>query len=696
MFACIRGGLLPCYWALLPMANAASTPGALAGLWSLLEDADVPVLRQTWPGEAALPLVAALERTAPEAARRLRQSQAFLAGLLRVPVVAVAGLINAGKSSLVASFLSPAGRARVLRGVTRQAGTHRFCLWAPQAWENDTAFRAGLEQLLREVFAQPVEALAADPSEAHDQQRARRLLQRPLLAFDAALDRHGLALLDCPDIQRREAEDDPGRGLRRQALQGAGRICSAVLVVLPRSQLEIEPVEEVLASLPNAMRVLAVNFAGREDAAAILAEARLAVADPTARFHVAYDFNHHGYEERTPAWDPNRTVPVEALDERGLPCFFEPAERAEDNRPEAVAPERSLLALGSRFTPEMLLQQRQRELLREFVDGVREGIQTLSRQAAERQQQTRTAARALRGELFPLLETEGGLRIKLDTELVGELAESLIRTAPWDVRPFLWTSQRARGLVRSLGRGLSGAGSLMKHLSRPVRESVERVGPQIQDGLVGEEAVADRLRLWSAACGAHRERDFWRPAARTLLQRFRDQERSRLTQEEWDEMTTGLWRALPKWKARVAVAGTLVATLAAVGLLAFDGGASLLTIAGIKALGGATLTVTTKELLGAIGFGVLAQGEASRRLQRRMETLLSRQQLANLLALGFDVVGLPRALLAEVEDDRLPAATVAVETDAEAFAPTVLGLAGFAVQAEAVRRIERELNRLLR
>lgn len=678
------------------MADDAAMTGALAAVWDAMGDPERAVLRQTWPGPLALPLLPALDRVQPEQSRRLRQSHQFLAGLLRVPIVAVAGLINAGKSSLVASFLSAEGRARVLRGVARQAGTHRFCLWAPAAWSADAGFAGAIEGLLAEVFAEPVERLSLEVEEAHEQQRRRRLLQRPLLAFDPALEEHGLVLLDCPDIQRIEEADETGAGLRRRALQGAGRICSAVIVVLPRNQLEIEPVEEVLRSLPDAQRILAVNFAGRETAAEILAEARLVLADPAARFQVAYDFNHHGYEDYTPVWDPNRRLATDRLETEGVPCFFEIHPEPGRNQPGVVEGERSLLALARQLTPDRLLQQRQRELLREFVRDAHEGLELLTRTTAQIEERTVTAARLLRAELVPLLDTEGGLRLKLDTELVGELAESLIRTAPWDVRPFLWTSQRARHLMRGLRKGLAGAGALLQGLSRQVRAGVERLGPQMQEGRVGETVVADRLRLWSSACGAHRDREFWLPSARTLLHRFRDQERSRLTPAEWDELTAGLWSALPKWKARAAVAGTLVATLAAVALLAIDGGASLLTLTGVKAFGGATLTVTTKELLGAIGFGVLVQGEAARRLQRRLETLLARQQLANLLAIGADVVGLPRVLLAGNGPDSLPEPTVPAEPDPGAFALSVLGLARFELDTASVRYLDRHLNRLLR
>jgi len=229
-----------------------------------LRDPALPVLRQSWPDAASLPGLPALERFAPAEAEQLRQGHVFLAGLLQAPIVAVAGLINAGKSSLVAAFLSPEGRARVLRGVARRAGTHRFCLWTPAAWERDDAFRDALTRLLAEIFPEPPEPLDAAPEAAREQQRSRAHLRRPLLAFDPALDAHGLCLLDCPDIQRRDTDDAAGRQSRLEALRAAGRICSGVLMVMPRNQLEIVQVADVLEALPSALRIAAVNFVGNE------------------------------------------------------------------------------------------------------------------------------------------------------------------------------------------------------------------------------------------------------------------------------------------------------------------------------------------------------------------------------------------------------------------------------------------------
>ena len=669
-------------------------PDPLATLWDRLRDPALPVIRQTWPAGASLPGLPALERFAPGEAERLRQGHAFLAGLLQAPIVAVAGLINAGKSSLVAAFLSPPGRARVLRGVARRAGTHRFCLWTPAAWSRDAAFRRALERLLTEVFPEPPERLAAEPEAARAQQQSREHLRRPLLAFDPALDAHGLCLLDCPDIQRREADTAAGHQSRLEALRAAGRVCSGVLMVMPRNQLEIVQVAEVLDALPGAFRVAAVNFAGDEPPESILAETRAALGDADLPVYVAYDFTHRGYAGRTPPWDPNLALADAPAPPAALPCFFEARPDPAENVPERVGEERSLLRLAQKFPPDRLLQERQRELLREFATTTRRGLRRLRVATAGETARTHAAVRALHTELAPLLAADGQPRIKLDPALVGDLAESLVRTAPWDVRPFLWASHRTRRMIRSLRKGWDGVGALAGRLRRQIGADLERLRPQVEGGWMDEATVADRLRLWSAACGAHRPREFWQPLAAELLRQFRDQERTDLTPAEWDEFTAALWRDLPKWKTRAAVAGTLAAALAAVALVAFDGGASLVTLVGFKSFGVGTLTVTAKELLGALGFGVIAQGEASRRLQRQLGDRLARQQLANFLALAFDLTGLPRACLNEGAPLPLPEPTLPSCPRSDAFGPAVLNLSLPEFLSASARALEQACARL--
>ncbi|MCA9133842.1 MAG: hypothetical protein KDA45_11835, partial [Planctomycetales bacterium] len=154
--------------------------------------------------------------------------------LSRCPILAITGLLNAGKSSLLATYLSPQNQARVLRGLDNRAGTHRFVLWLPQVWAEQPELLMVLVDFLTALFGHAPEQLAEDPQLAAMQynghiepqallptaatekpatepvvaepvvaERAGGVdpLSVPLLAYDTALDELRMGLIDCPDIQ---------------------------------------------------------------------------------------------------------------------------------------------------------------------------------------------------------------------------------------------------------------------------------------------------------------------------------------------------------------------------------------------------------------------------------------------------------------------------------------------------------------
>ena len=84
--------------------------------------------------------------------------------LIDRPTVAVAGMLNSGKTSLVANFLSEHGRTRTLRGSNNDQGTHRFVLWLPEAWRADDELWGLLMSRIGDVVGQAPEMLADDPA----------------------------------------------------------------------------------------------------------------------------------------------------------------------------------------------------------------------------------------------------------------------------------------------------------------------------------------------------------------------------------------------------------------------------------------------------------------------------------------------------------------------------------------------------
>ena len=131
---------------------------------------------------------------------------AYQIAIVRRKVPQPSGSLNAdrggsdaqrGKTSLVATFLSESGQARTLRGTNNSQGTHRFVLWLPAAWEQDSELWALLMERIGDTLGEKPEILSTDPVKAHQQYNNQdgneALLAIPLIATDPALNQG-----DCP------------------------------------------------------------------------------------------------------------------------------------------------------------------------------------------------------------------------------------------------------------------------------------------------------------------------------------------------------------------------------------------------------------------------------------------------------------------------------------------------------------------
>ncbi len=182
--------------------------------------------------------------------------------LSKHPILAVTGQLNSGKSSVVASFLSPEGKERVPRGSSSATGTHRFVYWVPQSWLDDGNYKSLLLDLIATAHPDGVEFLDSDPEKAAEQYRSGRdnlnTLSIPLIAGDTQLDTLGAGLLDCPDIQTHDISDSE-KGLtesdnpRLDFLTAASRVCSAFLVVWSRAAIRDRLIEIMLNALRKRM-----------------------------------------------------------------------------------------------------------------------------------------------------------------------------------------------------------------------------------------------------------------------------------------------------------------------------------------------------------------------------------------------------------------------------------------------------------
>lgn len=628
------------------MTAASPSTSALEKFWT--QFGELPLIDQRWPSAMQQTGLEAFSAMAPEEARRLRERYAFVHGFLIVPIVAVAGLINSGKSSLVSAFLSAESRLRVLRGLTSRHGTQRFTLWAPRSWQEDAAFRARLDEMLTRVFRHAPEPLSELPETAHTQQRAQESLSVPLLAFDSALDTHGIALLDCPDTQRPQQGEAAGTNARLDALAAAGEICAGVIVITPRTEIEVRELQAIVARVPAATRVYAINLLRREAPDAVLREVREHLGLRDEPCYGAYDFDVEANRPLLPDWDPNRASSSSTDSLERLPSFFELSADAAQNAPDTIAPERSILRLGSRLAPNVLRQKRQAELITELARDLRNALQTIESRLERAALEMADAQRELLAGCETLLRVGGELRIKMDPEIAASMAESIRRTAPLDLRAFFVIKH---GVFSGLRKLRDTGQRAMAALT--LRFPLNAAKSKFAGSRIDPTQVQAMLALWSASVGAPRDKAQWERDATAILNRFLREERTNMPVDEWDALTQKLWARTERRWARAALVVGFLAMLGAVAMIPFDMGASFI---GITAKELAVLTV------GGSVFGVAGCAL----LQRGLEEHIGRQQFANFFALACDQLGLPRELPPDIAENQ-PAPHIAEKRNPEAF-----------------------------
>lgn len=287
--------------------------------------------------------------------------------LSQQPIVAVLGQLNAGKSSVVASFLSRESQRLVPTGTRGDKGTHRFVYWLPASWRDDERINAAFLDLLRSAHGDGIEYLASDPGHAAEQYRSGlhnlQVLNCPLVAFDKKLDEEGFALLDCPDVQTKddvESRSTDAGNPRIAFAAKAASLCSSFLVVWDaanvRDALFGTLLQAVRKESPNVRVSVLINkirpshdepTQTRDE---VLAGEHAWLGDThNLNVYAAFDFNvdartdFHGVDR--PGWKQRTPSPlVERYHTAAgpFPQFFEVDPSHDNNNPDAVESSRFL------------------------------------------------------------------------------------------------------------------------------------------------------------------------------------------------------------------------------------------------------------------------------------------------------------------------------------------------------------------
>jgi hypothetical protein len=601
------------------------------------------------------------------------------------PIVAVLGMLNAGKSSLVSTFLTPptaSSAGRVLIGSANTEGTHRFVLWLPESWKSNPVIWGFLSQRLLKVFGCQPEELAQSPEQAGRQYNdlgtrevfdatgkltRRSALEIPLVATDKQLDKLGIALMDCPDVQtglmsgwqdkpiatratRLDELSMAAAESRFSVLERSSTICSAYIVVLPANAMHDQTVSRLLKMLetkmPHVQRILAVNRVPRKyDSIEISQEMKTLYSfSHPSRIYMAYHFE--GPERR----DKLQCVPSELSIQRDhpLPAFFRVDQSPVPQPPEPVDDMAWMLRLGQQLQGNALLADAIESSLTTLKISMDRGLKLGKEWIHESNRRldvlhTLVAQSCLDFSIDPQsTPSNPKIRLQASRQVVEQIAQSLERTAPWWAKPGRWMQRLAQASKDSVGYATSWMKMPTWMLDRG-NEVGQWARARLQRGESGKVVTADVLVdalanrdkegiLKLDLRGQDRQRV--REACQRAITRFQAESSTQLDPEQVDQLTTKLWQQMPMGKrilSGVAPAGILFAPLLAVIMIPLDfGGSSVLVFASLK------------ELLfaGAAGFGLmLASGDG---MPQMAESESAWQQLSDLVSVLTDELGIDR------------------------------------------------------
>jgi hypothetical protein len=633
------------------------------GLLSLLEDDDRrAAVERTYPSEGRESFLNALRRLDPDitgdlfgAGRQLYTA----AQLIDWPTVAISGMLNSGKTSLVATFLSESGRARTLRGANNDQGTHRFVLWLPTAWQNDAELWELLMCRIGDAVGHPPEMLADDVSEAHLQYNNRGgnedSLSVPLVATDPKLDDFGIGLLDCPDIVSDEAFGLGSPQARRELLGRAATLCSAFLVVSSAESSRDGTLGDLLriASdlMPGIPRMLAVNKIRARQTPDLVLETFQAVARAHGieRIYAAYDFEVPASRPYIPASEEMLSAAIDP-DSDVLPVFFELSEDADDNPPAAIADDRLLSAMPGRLDRGQLFEKF-RLALQESLRGViwDQAFPMIDRDADVSHQATAKAQSCLLDaalEFFAHRELGGHvseLRLHQSERIIRQLSESFAVTAPWYARWGVRLNARVR-------RIFGGASDFVKQLtpSAIAQRTAGEIKDKFRRGEFGGVMTPDGLTQAIDRHGGGQALVHWREDSASLqLERWKEVSEAAILRFERDDFTSldprrlddavrQMWSEIPTHKKLAAGLTPLAAMLAAFGgvlLIPIDLGTTHLIA-----------SASIPELFAAAGLTTLSTFWAGGQNTRNVGQQAARQQLADFHAVLCDTFGVARML----------------------------------------------------
>ncbi len=618
---------------------------------------DYPVANITWPDSKFLSLRDSLERFGHTQElsdfERLVNQLRHLEEMVPAPIVAILGSLNGGKSSLVASLLSVAGRDRVPRGIDPQFGTHRFVFWVPKKWDDRAAGREfwnSIENQLATTFGSAVEFLSEDPTTASAQYNGNSEVAQnfstPLIAFDERLDELNLCLLDCPDVESRVG--DQRAADRMAVVERASETIHGVVYVVDTADVRSDLIAELANVLNNNLamlpKFLAINKVRQSHSAInvrVIKEDVVALRNALGANEVfaAYDFEASSNAGQLPANAAQQVVLPE-----GVPWFFKPrAEESEDAIPE-VQPDEMLVSHLRQLKGGALWEKSIEGHRRLLASKLRDLRKNLDRSCSEH----RSELIRIHGQMFEFIKTQmtdskGELKIPYTAGVLSRVSESFLQVAPLYARPALYMNHGIGEFRAMLKRGRDTVGMMVRGITNPAESAINHATVAITAKLRDERGdllfePADFARKFKCSGinvrGAS-DNDLelaWRGVLHSI-QSVSDE----LRPEELNDATRDIWTALPLWRKLVLGAAApvlVVAGLASICVAVVDLGTSAVI-----------LTSSTSQLLALLGIGgtgAVAGLVGVARLDDVLKRRVGVPAFCRMLASAFDVFSLPR------------------------------------------------------
>ena len=404
--------------------------------------------------------------------------------LSQQPIVAVLGQLNAGKSSVVASFLSRESQRLVPTGTRGEQGTHRFVYWLPASWRDDERINAAFLDLLRSAHGDGIEYLASDHGRAAEQYRSGlnnpQVLNCPLVAFDKKLDEEGFGLLDCPDVQTKDdvesSSTDAGNPRIAFAAKAAS-LCSSFLVVWDAASVR----DALFGTLLQAVRqesphvrvsVLINKIRPSHDEPTqtrdeVLAGEHAWLGDTHhLNVYAAFDFNvdartdFHGVDR--PGWKqrtPSLLVERYHAAAGPFPQFFEVDPSHDNNSPDVVESSRFLHVRLAKLEPGELQRKKLSWARSQVCGAVRRSASALRSYVRGQEKKAKDTQEALltfvHAEVFTA--DDGGPTLCGSEEWSRDFEKATLRTAPPLIRQTLQAKAqivRLRRIIRDVAADL--------------------------------------------------------------------------------------------------------------------------------------------------------------------------------------------------------------------------------------------------